>query len=148
MKVILLENVKALGKADDIVEVNDGYARNFLIRRKLALEASPQNLHEVKQRKHSQAAKAKRELEAAQALAEQLKDRTVVLRMKCGEGGKLYGAVTAMDIAEALKAEGFKLDKRGISLKQSIKQLGSYVAELKLHNEVSLSLNVKVEEQA
>lgn len=148
MKVILLENVKSVGKEDDIVEVNDGYARNFLIRRKLALEATPQNLHEVKQRKMSQAAKAKRDLEAAEALASELKDKSFNLDMKAGEGGKLYGAVTAMDVAACLKKEGFTVDKRNITLKSAIKNVGTFTADLKLHNEVSVSVNLHVKEKA
>ncbi len=148
MKVILLENVKTLGKEDDIVEVSDGYARNFLFRRKLALEATPQNLHDVKQRKMSQAAKAKRELEAAQSLASDLDGKSFVLEMKAGEGGRLYGAVTAMDVAACLKKEGFSVDKRNITLKTAIKNVGSFTADLKLHNEVSVSVTIHVKEKA
>ncbi len=147
MKVILLENVKSVGKEDDIVEVNDGYARNYLIRRKLALEATPKNLHDVKQRKQTQAAKAKRVLEEAQALASDLDGKTFTLKMKSGEGGKLYGAVTAMDVAAALKEAGFNVDKRDINLKTTIKNVGTYTADIKLHNEVSVAVGVKVEEK-
>lgn len=148
MKVILLENVKSVGKEDDIVEVNDGYARNFLIRRKLALEATPANLHDVKQRKQTQAAKAKREIEEAKKLASDLDNKTFTLSMKAGEGGKLYGAVTAMDVAALLKENGFIVDKRGINLKTTIKNIGTFTADLKLHNEVIVSINLKVEEKA
>lgn len=147
MKVILLENVKSVGKEDDIVEVNDGYARNYLIRRKLALEATPKNLHDVKQRKQTQAAKAKRVLEEAQVLASDLDGKTFTLKMKSGEGGKLYGAVTAMDVAAALKEAGFNVDKRDINLKTTIKNIGTYTADIKLHNEVSVAVGVKVEEK-
>ncbi len=147
MKVILLENVKSVGKEDDIVEVNDGYARNYLIRRNLALEATPKNLHDVKQRKQTQAAKAKRELEEAQKLASELNGQTFTLQMKAGEAGKLYGAVTAMDVAAVLKTQGFTVDKRDITLKTAIKNIGSFTADLKLHNEVTVPITVKVEEK-
>lgn len=144
MKVILLETIKGVGKQDEIVEVNDGYARNFLIRQHKALEATPQNLHAVKQKKGAQAARAERELEEAKALAQQLKEVQIQLYVKVGEGSKLYGAVTNMDVADALEKKGYAVDKRQIKLKHSIKSLGRYEVELRLHQEVHLLLDVEV----
>jgi large subunit ribosomal protein L9 len=144
MKVILLQDVKSLGKADDIIEVNDGYARNYLFKQKLALEATPVNLNSVKNRKKAEAAKAERDLETAKEEAVKLKDRFFTVAVKCGEGGRLYGAVTAMDIAAALKKEGFEIDKRNININQQIKNLGEYEADVRLHQEVHVKIGIKV----
>ena len=144
MKVILLADVKGLGKADDIVEVNDGYARNFLFKKNLALEATPMNLNAIKLKKGSLAEKSRRELIAAQEAGRTLAGQNITLEMKAGEGGRLYGAVTAMDVAAALEKKGYKIDKKQISIKNPIKMIGSCEVGLKLHPEVSVNITVDV----
>jgi large subunit ribosomal protein L9 len=144
MKVILLKDVKDLGKTDDIVEVHDGFARNFLFHQKLALEATPGNLNTVKIRKNADAARVDRELAQARQMAAKISGQVITLPVKCGEGGRLYGAVTAMDVAGALAAAGFKVDKRGISIHQGIKALGDYDADVKLHTEVTAKIQIRV----
>ncbi len=144
MKVVLIQDVKNLGKVDDIVNVNDGYARNFLFRKQLALEATPENLNIVKTRKKAEAAKHQKALKEAQDTAEKLKDQVFELPVKCGEGGRLYGAITAMDVAQVLADAGFKIDKRGIQISQPIKSLGEYTIDVRLLSEVSFPLKIKV----
>jgi large subunit ribosomal protein L9 len=144
MKVILLKEVKDLGKPDDIVEVHDGYARNFLFRQLLALEATPANLNVVKTRKQAESARITRELTQARQLASQINGQLIVLPMKCGEAGRLYGAVTAMDIAAALERSGYKVDKRGIMIHQPIKALGDYEVDIRLHSEVNVKVQIRV----
>lgn len=144
MKVILLKEVKGLGKPDDIVQVQDGYARNFLFRQNLALEATPANLNNVKTRKMAETAKSDRELTDARTMGEQLQGKTFTLSQKCGEGGKLYGAVTSMDVAAMLDRQGFKVDKRDITFHQQIKNLGDFEAEIRLHHDVTVKIGIKV----
>jgi large subunit ribosomal protein L9 len=144
MKVILLKDVKDLGKTDDIIDVHDGYARNFLFRQKLALEATASNLNSVQIRKKADAARQVRGLEDARKLASQINGQLVTLPVKCGEGGRLYGAVTAMDVAAALGKAGFKVDKRGITIHQAIKSLGEYDVDVKLHTDVSAKIQIRV----
>lgn len=144
MKVILLTEVKGLGKADDVVEVNDGYARNLLFKKNLALEATPANMNSIKLKKGSQAEKARRELIEAKENGKKLAEHRITLNMKAGEGGRLYGAVTAMDIAAALEKQGFKIDKKHIIIKNPIKAVGSFDVTLKLHAEVSVSITIDV----
>jgi large subunit ribosomal protein L9 len=144
MKVILLTDVKGLGKADDIVEVNDGYARNLLFKKNLALEATPVNMNSIKLKKGSQAEKARRELIEAKENAEKLADQKITLVMKSGDGGRLYGAVTAMDIVSALEKLGYKIDKKHILIKNPIKAVGSFEVTLKLHSDVSVNISVDV----
>lgn len=144
MKVILLKDVKDLGKTDDILEVNDGYARNFLIRQKLALEANASNLNSVKNRKKAEDARAARELSEARQTASLINGQVIPMTVKCGEGGRLYGAVTAMDVAAALGKAGFKVDKRGITIHKSIKTLGDYDVDVKLHTDVTAKIQIRV----
>lgn len=144
MKVILLKEVKGLGKADDIVEVSDGYAHNFLIRQQLALESTPANLNVVKTRKQAEAARTARELAEARTMAAQLQGQVFNMPMKCGEGGRLYGAVTAMDVANALAKAGFKVDKRGITIRQVVKSLGEFDVDIRLHTDVTAKVQIKV----
>jgi large subunit ribosomal protein L9 len=144
MKVILLKDVKGLGKADEIKEAQDGYARNFLFKQNLALEATPQNLNSIKNRKGAEAARVARELAEAKETGAKLSGQSVRLMMKAGEAGRLYGAVTAMDVAAALEKSGFKVDKRGITLHQQIKSIGNYEAEIKLHHEVTIKVTLEV----
>lgn len=144
MKVILLQDVKGHGKADDIVEVNDGYARNFLFKKNLALEATPANLNSIKIKKNAEAAKAERELEEAREIGARLKDQIFTLSVKCGEGGRLYGAITSMDVAAVLEKSGYTVDKRNITIKTQIKNLGDFEADVKLHPKVSVKIGIKV----
>lgn len=144
MKVILLQDVKGHGKADDIVEVNDGYARNFLFKKNLALEATPANLNSIKIKKSAEAAKAERELEEAREVGARLKDQIITLPVKCGEGGRLYGAITSMDVAAVLEKSGYSVDKRNITIKTQIKNLGDFEADVKLHPKVTVKIGIKV----
>lgn len=146
MKVVLLQDVDKLGKKNEVVEVSAGYARNFLFRRGLAAEATQTNLHKVKQKKGADDARAARELQDARDQAEELKGSSVEIQMKAGEGGRLYGALTSIDIAEALAKKGYKVDKRNITIHTPIKTIGQSQATLKLHNEVSVDITVNVTE--
>jgi len=144
MKVILLQEVKGLGKTDDIVEVNDGYARNLLFKKNLALEATPANLNTVKLKRGAQAEKARRELIEAKETGAKLSGQHFTLPMKSGEGGRLYGAVTAMDVASALAAAGFSVDKKNVVIKNPIKAVGSFEISIKLHTEVTVTVMIDV----
>mgnify|MGYP000943703950 CR=1 FL=1 len=145
MKVILLEEVKKLGKKGEVVEVAEGYARNYLLPRKLAVPATSDAINTIKQQQAAEARKAQRQLEEAKMLAAQLAKLTVTIPVKTGEGGKLFGSVTAKDIADALAAQHkFEIDKRKIELKEAIKAVGSYTVTLKIHPEVAAQLEVKV----
>jgi len=145
VKVILLEEVKKLGKKGEVVEVAEGYARNYLLPRKLAVPATSDAINTIKQQQAAEARKAQRQLEEAKMLAAQLAKLTVTIPVKTGEGGKLFGSVTAKDIADALAAQHkFEIDKRKIELKEAIKAVGSYTVTLKIHPEVAAQLEVKV----
>ena len=144
MKVILISDVKGLGKVDDVVEVNDGYARNLLFKKNLALEATPVNMTAIKLKKGSQAEKARRELLEARENGTKLAEQRITLAMKAGEGGRLYGAVTAMDIAAVLEKQGYKIDKKHILIKNPIKAVGTFEVTLKLHADVSVNISVDV----
>ena len=148
MKVILLEDVKSLGKKGDIVNVSDGYANNFLLKRGLAIPATPQALNELKNREAAAAHRLEEEKKAAQAAAKELEGKTVKLFARGGAGGKLFGSVSTKEIAEAIQKElGVELDKRKISLDAEIKAFGTYTAEVKLYTGVSAKVYVVVSEQ-
>ena len=147
MKVILLQDVNKVGKKDQILEVKEGYGRNYLLARKLAVEATDANLKELKRQEAIRADKAAKEKAEAEALGEKLKSLTVVITTKCGDNGMLFGAVTNKEIAEKLeKDHGIKIDKRKIELEDNIKTLGTYTPTVKLHQNVSVKLTVKVTE--
>ena len=147
MKVILLEDVKKLGKKGDLVDVSDGYARNFLFPRNLAKEATEGSLKQLKQVKDAIAKKKQKELEQAKELAKVLSNTTVTLKVKAGEQGKLFGSVTSKDISEALKKQyNIEVDRRKIELQEPIKSLGSYKVDIKLAPEVDAKLSVKIVE--
>lgn len=146
MKVVLLEDVKKLGKADEIVEVSDGYARNFLFKKNLAVEATKENLNEVKLRKKAEQVKAERALAEAKETAAELEGKNFTMKMKAGEGGRLYGTLTAMDVADALVKAGYQVDKRNITIKAALKNIGTTDVAVKLHNDVTANVRVKVEE--
>lgn len=145
MKVILLKDVKGAGKQGDLIEVNDGYARNFLIKKGLAQEGTPQNINTFEQRKRAQAAKIAQEKATAKALADELKGKTVTVAAKGGDNnGKMFGSVTAEMISNALAEEGYQIDKRKIEIKESIREFGPAKVNLKLYAEVSQELNILV----
>ena len=147
MKVILLEDVKALGKKGEIVNVNDGYARNFILPKKLGLEANTKNLNDLKLQNANEEKKAKEILEAAQAFAKDLESKSVVIKMKAGEGGRVFGSVSSKEIATAFKDQcGLDIDKKKIQLTEAIKAFGTYDVPVKLHQKVTGILKVKVEE--
>ena len=147
MKVILLQDVKALGKKAEVVNVNDGYARNFILPKKLGVEANGKNLNDLKLQKNNEAKVAQEHLDAAKKLAEELKAGKVVLTMKVGEGGRTFGSVSSKEIAEAVKEQmHLDIDKKKIQLKEQIKTLGTHIVSVKLHPEVTAELNVSVKE--
>lgn len=144
MKVLLLQDVKPQGKKGDIVEVNDGYARNFLIRRGLAKEATASVINETNQRRAADEKRRKEELEAAKQAADRLNGTTVEIAIRCGENGKPFGAVTAKEIADKLSQMGYDVDKKKVVLKDAIKMVGNYHVELKLHPGVAAKVVVAV----
>ena len=148
MKVILLEDVKSLGKKDDIVTVNDGYARNFVLPKKLGVEATSSNLNDLKLKKSNEAKLAKEQLEAAQAFAKEMEADEVVLSIKAGEGGRTLGSVSTKEIAQRYKAQcGKEIDKKKIILPEAIKSFGVFEVSVKLHPSVTGKLKVKVTEK-
>lgn len=148
MKVILLEDVKALGKKGQLVEVNDGYARNFILKKKLGIEATNKNLNDLKLQKAHADKVAQEQLEAAKALAKDLEEKEVVCTMKVGEGGKTFGSVSTKEIAQAVKEQlKLDLDKKKMVLDEAIKTLGTHNVKLKLHPKVTGTLKVKVVEK-
>lgn len=149
MKVILLEDVKTLGKKGDIVNVSDGYARNMILPKKLGVEATPKNLNDLKLQKANEEKVAQENLEAAKAFAEDLKDKTVVLTVKVGEGGKIFGSVSSKEISEAAMSQlGMDIDKKKLQLASPIKTLGVTEVPVRLHPKVTGSLKVQVKEEA
>ena len=147
MKVILLEDVKSLGKKGEIVNVNDGYARNFILPKKLGLEATGKNLNDLKLQKANEEKRAKELLEAAQESARNLEGKSVVIRMKAGEGGKLFGSVSSKEIAQAaLEQLGIELDKKKMQLPSPIRELGTTIVPVRLHTKVTANLKVVVRE--
>ena len=149
MKVILLQDVKALGKKGEIVNVNDGYARNYILPKKIGVEANGKNLNDLKLQKGNEAKMAKEHLEAAKKLAEELQEGSVELAIKVGEGGKAFGSVSSKEIAQAVKEQmNLDIDKKKIQLKEAIKALGTHTVPIKLHPEVTAELKVIVKEEA
>lgn len=148
MKVVLKQDVKSIGKKDEIHEVSDGYARNFLFPRGLASEANASAVNEVKTKAAAKEHHAAEELAAAKELAQKIQDQTVTIQAKAGNGGRLFGSVTAKDIAQAISQKlGISVDKRKITMDvKEIKAFGSYTAEVKLHNGVTATFTAKVVE--
>lgn len=148
MKVILLEDVKSLGKKDQIVEVNEGYARNFILKKKLGVEATPKNLNDIKLKKANDAKVAEEKLEEAKAYAKKVESTTVECKIKVGKDGRSFGSVSSKEIAQEAKAQhDMELDKKKIVLDEPIKALGSYKVKVKLHPQVTAELTVKVTEE-
>lgn len=145
MKVILLENVKGVGKKDEIINANDGYARNFLLPKKLAVEANNQNLAKLKSKQESNEHKKMTEKQEAENLAKKLEKIILKIQVKAGENGKIFGGVTAKEIAEQLqKQHNFKVDKKKIDLKETIKQTGMFTIDLKLCEGVNAKLKIHI----
>jgi large subunit ribosomal protein L9 len=148
MKVVLLQDVKAQGKKDQVVEVSDGYARNFLFPKKLAVPADAKVINDIKNKQSSAKHKEEVERENARALAKKLSETTIKLTAEAGADGRFYGAITSKDIAEALKAQaGIEADKRKILLDSPIKAFGTYKIELKIYADISGKFNVTVTEK-
>lgn len=147
MKIILLQDEKKLGKKGDIIEASDGYARNYIIPKKIGVEATPKNMNDLKLQKANEDKVAKEQLEAAKKLAEELDTKSVTLKIKAGEGGKAFGSVSSKEIAIAYKEQhGIEIDKKKIQLPESLKNFGTYEVKVKLHPQVTGKLTVKVAE--
>ena len=147
MKVILLEDVKSLGKKGQIVNVSDGYARNMLLPKKLGVEATSKNMNDLKLQKAHQDKVAQENLDAAKAFAEELKDKQVTVSIKVGEGGRTFGSVSTKEISEAVKSQlGYDIDKKKMVLPYPIKELGTTIVPIKLHAKVTGELKVIVKE--
>lgn len=148
MKVILNQDVKSLGKKGDVVEVSDGYARNFILAKKLGVEANSSNLNDLKLKKANDEKVAQQQLEDAREFAKVIESKKVILKIKQGEGGKTFGSVSSKEIAAAAKEQhNMELDKKKIVLKDPIKSVGSFQVPVKLHPKVTASLQVTVEEE-
>ena len=147
MKIILLQDEKKLGKKGDIVEVSEGYARNFVLPKKIGVEATPKNLNDLKLQKSNEAKVAQEQLDNAKAMAELLASKEVVVGIKAGENGRTFGSVSTKEIGQALKAQtGIEVDKKKIVLPEAIKNFGVYEVPIKLHPKVTGTIKVKVQQ--
>ena len=141
MKIILKEDVKKLGKKGETIEVSDGYARNYILPQKLGVEANSKNLNDLKLHKRNEEKLARQRLDEAKALAEKIGEQAVVVRMKAGEGGKVFGSVSSKEIAAALKEQNqLEIDKKKIQLQEAIKSFGTHEVGIKLHPQVTATL--------
>lgn len=148
MKVILQQDVKGKGKRGQMIEVSDGYARNYMLPRKIAVEATADNVNTMRMNDKAQQEKRQKEREEAFAISKKMKDMVVVVRAKGGGAGRLFGSVTTQEIAEAIqKQEGISIDKRKIVLEEQIKTVGEYTVKIKLGYEINAELKLRVEEQ-
>ena len=149
MKVIFLEDVKALGKKGEIVNVNDGYARNFILPKKLGLEANTKNLNDLKLKKANEDRIAQEQYEAAKELGKEIEAGKIEVSIKTGEGGKAFGSVSSKEIAAEVKSQmDLDIDKKKIQLKEPIKTLGTHTVSIRLHPKVTADLKVVVTEEA
>lgn len=145
MKVILLQDIKNVGKKNEIINANDGYARNFLFPKKLAVEANKDNMLKLEAKQASNAHKKNLEIEANKQKAKQIEEITLNLKVKAGANGKTFGGITSKEIAEALKKElGIEIDKKKIALKETIKTLGTYIVEVKFGDGVNAQLRIAI----
>ncbi|CEI74299.1 MULTISPECIES: 50S ribosomal protein L9 [Romboutsia] len=148
MKVILLKDVKGTGKKGEVKEVSDGYARNFLLKKKLAVVADNTAVKELGEKKKSEEIKAQKEYEAAVELGKKMEELNVVIYTKAGDGGRLFGSITSKDIAEQIKKQhSIEVDKRKIHLDEPIRALGSRFVEIKIHQKVTTKMRVDVKEK-
>lgn len=147
MKIILLKDEKKLGKKGDIIEASEGYARNYILPRKIGVEASAKNMNDLKLHKANEEKIAKEQLDAAKALAAELEAKQIIVKMKAGEGGRAFGSVSSKEIAAACQEQhGIVLDKKKIQLTENIKSFGAYEVSIKLHPQVTGKIVVKVTE--
>lgn len=147
MKVILLEDVKSVGKKGELVNASDGYAKNFLFPKKLAVEATKSNLNDFELKQKAEAKRKKEELEQEQNMAKELENKTVTVKVKTGENGKLFGSVTNKEVAEEIvKQTGMQIDKKKVSIGDPIKMVGERTAVIKLHPKVSAEITIKIVE--
>lgn len=147
MKIILLQDEKKLGKKGDIIEASEGYARNYILPRKIGVEATPKNMNDLKLQKANNEKIAQEQLDAAKALAAELESKIVVVKIKAGEGGKTFGSVSSKEIATAVKEQyNIEIDKKKLQLPESLKNFGSYEVAVKLHPQVTGKVTVKVTE--
>ena len=144
MKIILLQDVKGQGKKGDLLDVNEGYARNFLIKKGLAEAATATKINELNQKKNSQAYHKQEELKAMKALAEEIKDKQFEVKIKVGANGKVFGSVTAQDVSESLKKAGYEVDKKKVVIANPIKMVGDYEVTLKLAEGITTKITVCV----
>jgi large subunit ribosomal protein L9 len=147
MKVIFLKDVKNVAKAGEIKEVKEGYARNFLLKNGLAIEATEANLNNLKRKKEQEAIAEKNKIEEAKNLSKKLSNITLTLKRKAGEKGRLFGAITNTEIAEELEKMGLNIDKKLIELKNPIKEIGEYKIKVNLYKEIKGEFTLKVDEQ-
>ncbi|MCD8083281.1 MAG: 50S ribosomal protein L9 [Clostridiales bacterium] len=147
MEIVLLQDVKSLGKKGQVVKVNDGYARNFILPKKLGVEATAKNLNDLKLQKANAEKVAAEQLAAAKALAAEIEAKSVSLTMKAGEGGRAFGSISGKEIAEAVSKQlGLEIDKKKLVLPEPIRTFGTHEVPIKLHREVTAKLAVKVTE--
>ncbi|MBR6397651.1 MAG: 50S ribosomal protein L9 [Lachnospiraceae bacterium] len=147
MKVILLADVKSVGKRDDIVNVSDGYARNMLFPKKLAVEATPKNMKDIQLKKQNEARIAEAQLKEAQTFAKELEEKTVTVGIKVGAGGKTFGSVSTKEIADAAKEQfGIELDRKKMVLASPLRELGESSVQVRVHPKVTAQLKVLVKE--
>lgn len=147
MKVILLEDVKSVGKKGEMLEVSEGYAKNFLLKKKVALEATAENMNNLKLQKKHEEKVAEENFQAAKAFGEEIEQQKVVVKMKAGEGGKAFGSVSSKEIAKAYTEQfGKEIDKKKLVLPDAIKNFGTYEVKVKLHPKVTATLRVQVTE--
>ncbi|QSZ27345.1 50S ribosomal protein L9 [Aceticella autotrophica] len=145
MKVILNKDVKGIGKAGEIVNVSDGYGRNYLLPKGLATDATKANLHALNEKKKAEEKKRQQEMEKAQEIAKKIALETIVLKVKAGENGKLFGSITSKDIQDVLNRKGFDIDKKKINLPEAIRSTGSFNVDIKLYPGVSAKVKIQIE---
>lgn len=147
MKIILLQDEKKLGKKGDIIEASEGFARNYILPKKIGVEATPKNLNDLKLQKANTEKLAQEQLDAAKDLAKRLETMEVVVKMKAGEGGRAFGSISSKEIAVAFKEQnGIEIDKKKIQLSEALKNFGTYEVVVKLHPQVNGKFRVKVQE--
>lgn len=147
MKIILIKDEKKLGKKGDIIEANDGYARNYILPKKIGIEASTKNMNDLKLQKANADKVAQEQLDAAKALASVLESKTIEVKMKAGEGGRAFGSVSTKEIASACKEQhGIEIDKKKIQMSESLKNFGVYELDIKLHPHVTAKIKVHIRE--
>ncbi|NLZ81095.1 MAG: 50S ribosomal protein L9 [Clostridiales bacterium] len=147
MEVILLQDVKTLGKEGDVVKVNDGYARNFILPKKLGIEATNKNINDLKLKQSNDERIQQELLEEAKEFAKKIEQKPVVVEIKAGEGGKTFGSISTKEIAAAVTDQfGFEIDKKKMNLSEQIKAIGTHIVSVKIHKDVTAKLTVKVEE--